>query len=52
METEVPGAYVMLHTADVFLVDDAGMLRAIVPFGTDETDMAAVLREVEENPAS
>jgi hypothetical protein len=36
----------MAHTADVFLVDAAGMLRATFPFGTEPEPMTAVLHEV------
>jgi hypothetical protein len=42
----VPDAYGMSHTADVFLVDGAGQLRARFPFGTEAESMTAVLREV------
>jgi protein SCO1/2 len=46
VETGDPNAYSMAHTADVFLVDAAGMLRARFPFGTEPEPMTAVLREV------
>jgi hypothetical protein len=36
----------MSHTADVFLVDAAGQLRATFPFGTAAETMTAALREV------
>ena len=38
------GDYGMAHTADVFLVDAAGRLRAKFPFGTTAEAMASVLR--------
>ena len=44
-ETETgEGDYSMSHTADVFLVDGAGMRRATFPFGTSSEAMTAVLR--------
>lgn len=46
VETGDPAAYGMSHTADVFLVDAAGQLRAKFPFGTTAETMTAVLREV------
>lgn len=39
-------AYAMSHTADVFVVDVDGTLRARLPFGTDAPTMTAVLRTV------
>jgi protein SCO1 len=39
----VDGSYSMSHTADVFLVDRAGMLRAVFPFGTTARDIETVL---------
>ncbi len=50
VETGVAGAYAMSHTADVFLVDAAGMLRASFPFGTSSEAMTAVLRAVVATP--
>lgn len=47
-----PDAYSMSHTADVFLVDAAGRLRASFPFGTDAPTMTAVLRAVADDPGS
>ena len=41
------GEYSMSHTADVFLVDGAGMRRATFPFGTSSEAMTAVLRTIE-----
>jgi protein SCO1/2 len=46
VETGVADAYSMAHTAEVYLVDAAGMLRAEFPFGTESEVMTAVLREV------
>jgi len=46
VETGVANGYSMAHTADVYLVDAAGSLRATFPFGTDADTMAAVLRAV------
>ena len=39
-------AYSMAHTADVFLIDANGRLRATFPYGTAPETMMAVLREV------
>ncbi len=50
VETDIPGAYSMSHTADVYLVDPDGMLRAHFPFGTSSEAMAAVLRSVAAAP--
>lgn len=46
VETGDADAYSMSHTADVFLVDAAGRLRARFPFGTDAASMTATLRAV------
>jgi protein SCO1 len=46
VETDDPAAYSMSHTADVFVVDGAGQLRARLPCGTEAEAMVAVLREV------
>ena len=46
VEEADPANYSMSHTADVFLVDAAGQLRARFPFGTEPETMTAVLREV------
>jgi protein SCO1/2 len=40
-------AYSMSHTADVYLVDRAGALRADFPFGTDSPAMVATIRAVD-----
>ncbi len=41
-----PGVYSMSHTADLYLVDANGLLRARLPFGTEPETMTAVLRQV------
>jgi protein SCO1/2 len=41
IETGSAGGYAMAHTADTYLVDAQGRLRAVVPFGTE----AAVIAE-------
>jgi protein SCO1/2 len=46
VETGTPGAYSMSHTADVYLVDAAGRLRAHFPFGTQPPTMIELLRSV------
>ena len=46
VEGATPDTYSMSHTADVFLVDSNGSLRARFPFGTAAPAMTAVLREV------
>ena len=46
VETGIAGAYSMSHTADVFLVDATGTIRASFPFGTSSEAMTAVLRSV------
>ena len=38
--------YTMSHTADVYLIDGAGRLRAHFPFGTDAATMLAITRSV------
>ena len=52
VETGVPDAYTMSHSADVYLVDANGMLRAHFPFGTSSEAMTAVLRAVAAAPAT
>ena len=49
-ETSTPGAYGMSHTADVFLVDPAGLLRARFPFGTQSGAMTTVVRNILASP--
>jgi len=46
VETGDPDAYSMSHTAEVYVVDAAGLLRAHFPFGTESEVMTAVLRAV------
>lgn len=46
IETGSKDGYSMSHTADVFLVDAAGRLRADFPFGTDAAAMIEVVRAV------
>jgi protein SCO1 len=46
VDTAKPGEYEMTHTADVYVVDAAGMLRAHFPFGTDATAMAATIAQI------
>lgn len=50
VDTGVTDGYAMSHTADVFLVDGAGNLRARFPFGTTDEAMAATLRTVIAHP--
>lgn len=47
VEGATPDSYTMSHTADVFLVDAAGRLRAHFPFGTQPEAMLATIRAVE-----
>jgi protein SCO1/2 len=46
VDTGTPGAYSMTHTADVYLVDARGRLRAHFPFGTTSDEMLSVVRTV------
>ena len=46
METDSANGYAMAHTADIFLVDARGMLRAHFPFGTQAEPIAATLQEL------
>jgi protein SCO1/2 len=46
IDTNSANGYAMAHTADIFLVDAAGMLRAHFPFGTQADPIVATLREV------
>jgi protein SCO1/2 len=47
-----PGGYAMAHTADVFLVDAQGRLRARFPFGTAPEVITATVRDLlAETPA-
>ncbi len=44
VETGSAGGYSMAHTADVYLVDAQGRLRAHFPFGVEPGDIAAALQ--------
>ncbi len=46
VDTGIAGAYSMTHTAEVYLVDAKGRLRAHFPFGTTSDEMLAVVRSV------
>jgi len=46
VETDSADAYSMSHTADVFLVDAEGRLRARFPFGTEPDTMVSALGSV------
>jgi protein SCO1/2 len=46
VETGTPGEYSMSHTAEVYLVDGSGTLRAHFPFGTKAEAVVATLRLV------
>ncbi len=50
VDTDTPGEYSMSHTADVYLVDAAGMLRAAFPFGTSEGRILATVRDIASAP--
>ena len=50
-ETGADG-YSMSHTADVFVLDAAGVLRAKLPFGTEADQMTAVLRAIAPEPGT
>ena len=52
VETGVAGDYSMSHTADVFVVDPAGQLRAHFPFGTTAASMLATLQLIDRSTAS
>jgi len=52
VDTGDPAAYSMSHTAEVYLVDAAGLLRAHFPFGTESEVMTAVLRAVVADPVA
>lgn len=52
VEADDPNAYTMSHTADVFLIDSAGQLRARFPFGTEAETMTAVIEAVEASTPS
>jgi protein SCO1/2 len=46
IETGSAGGYAMAHTADLFLVDGQGRLRAVFPFGTEAAPIAAFLERL------
>jgi len=46
VEGSDPGSYSMSHTAEVFVVDPGGALRAHYPFGTDAPAMLTSLRQI------
>jgi protein SCO1/2 len=46
VESGAPGAYSMSHTADVFLVDVNGRLRADFPFGTEASAIVTTVRAI------
>ncbi len=52
VDTGVVGAYSMSHTADVFVVDANGQLRAHFPFGTTAGSMLATLGMIASVPAT
>jgi protein SCO1/2 len=41
VETTSKGGYTMSHTADQYLIDGSGQLRAAYPFGTTSADILA-----------
>jgi protein SCO1/2 len=51
VDTETPGKYSMTHTANVYLVDQAGLLRAVFPFGTRLEEMLETVEAVLATPA-
>lgn len=50
--TGTPGDYSMSHTADVWLLDATGIVRAKLPFGTTTDEMLATLRAVDASAAA
>ncbi len=50
VDTGGAGGYAMSHTADVYLVDAAGILRAHFPFGTEAAAMAATVHRLTAEP--
>jgi len=52
VNTDRPDAYSMAHTASVFLVDAAGMLRAVYPFGTPAQPMIDVAHALASSAAA
>jgi protein SCO1/2 len=45
-ESDADGGYEMSHTTDVYVIDQAGLLRARIPYGTTPETMASVFRLV------
>jgi protein SCO1/2 len=52
VEGAMPDAYSMTHTANVYLVDQQGLLRAVFPFGTQPAPMTQTVLQVLATPAS
>ncbi len=52
VDGETPDGYSMSHTANVYLVDQQGLLRAVFPFGTQPGPMIETIRQVLATPAS
>jgi protein SCO1/2 len=52
VDTGAADAYAMSHTADVFVVDGQGLLRAHFPFGTTVAAMLATLRAMDSAAAT
>ena len=52
IETDSANGYAMAHTADLFLVDAQGMLRARFPFGTEGPAIAAEIKAMMAAPAA
>jgi protein SCO1/2 len=50
VDASKPETYSMTHTASVYLVDQAGLLRAEFPFGTQPEPMSEVVRDVLATP--
>jgi protein SCO1/2 len=50
VESGTPGEYTMSHTAEVYLIDGTGRLRAHFPFGTGAAAMLATVRLVAGQP--
>lgn len=52
VETGSADGYSISHTADVFLVDADGLVRARFPFGTEPEPISAAMREVAATPVA
>ncbi len=46
IDQESDGGYAMAHTADLFLVDAQGRLRATFPFGTQAEPITAIMKQL------